>query len=64
MNDDYYTEAYGPTASDAARVGVEDMIVAMEEAGEISLEVAKAAFAKVAENPYTPFDELFPTEEK
>ena len=63
MND-YYYEAYGPTAADAARVGVEDMIVEMEAEGAISFEVAKAAFAKVAEDPYTPFDELFPTEEK
>jgi hypothetical protein len=62
--DDYMSEAYGPTAEDAARCGVEEMIWEMEEDGSISREVAAAAFAKVADNPYTPFDVLFPTEEK
>jgi hypothetical protein len=62
--DDYMSEAYGPTAEDAARAGVEEMIWEMEEDGSISREVAAAAFAKVADNPYTPYNVLFPKEEK
>ena len=58
--DDYYQEAYGPTAEDAARCGVEDMVVDAFENGDITKEQAKRAFANIAEKGgYIPFNELY-----
>jgi hypothetical protein len=58
MND-YYYEAYNETAKDAARVGMEDMVMDAYEAGEITEAMADIAMAKIAANPFTNFNDLY-----
>jgi len=47
MNEDYFHEAYGATAADAAKVGMEDAVVDAFNEGSISEERAKELFKEI-----------------
>lgn len=48
--DDYYTEAYGPTARDAAFFGETDAIITMIEDGDVTEAEGRAMLEKVYAN--------------
>jgi hypothetical protein len=58
MND-YHYEAFNETAKDAARVGMEDMVMDAYNDGDITEEKLFIAMANIAENPFTAFKDLY-----